>query len=48
MKLRDKVAIVTGGSSGFGRATAIRFGEEGARVVVADLDEEWGKQTVSY
>ncbi len=47
MRLRNKVAIVTGGSSGFGRATSIRFGEEGARVVVADLDEEWGKQTVS-
>lgn len=47
MRLLDKVAIVTGGSSGFGRATSIRFGEEGARVVVADLDEEWGQQTVS-
>jgi NAD(P)-dependent dehydrogenase (short-subunit alcohol dehydrogenase family) len=47
MRLRNKVAIVTGGSSGFGRATSVRFGEEGARVVVADLDEEWGKQTVS-
>ena len=47
MRLRDKVAIVTGGSSGFGRATSIRFGEEGARVVVADLDEAWGKQTVA-
>ena len=47
MRLRNKVAIVTGGASGFGRATSIRFGEEGARVVVADLDEEWGKQTVS-
>ena len=47
MRLRNKVAIVTGGSSGFGRATSIRFGEEGARVVVADLDEEWGRQTVT-
>lgn len=47
MRLLDKVAIVTGGSSGFGRATSIRFGEEGARVVVADLDAEWGKQTVA-
>lgn len=47
MRLRERVAIVTGGSSGFGRATSIRFGEEGARVVVADLDAAWGEQTVS-
>lgn len=47
MRLRDRVALVTGGSSGFGRATCIRFGEEGARVVVADRDGEWGRETVS-
>ena len=47
MRLRDKTAIVTGGSSGFGRTTAVRFAEEGAQVVVADLDEEWGKESVS-
>ena len=40
MRLRSKIAIVTGGSSGFGRTTAIRFAEEVAKVVVADLDEE--------
>src|SRR5262245_43138266 len=45
MRLEGRVAIVTGGSSGFGRATAVRFAEEGARVVVADLDEEGGKET---
>ena len=45
-RLQDKVAIVTGGSSGFGRATAVRFATEGARVVVADLDEEGGSATV--
>ncbi len=43
MRLRNKIAIVTGGSSGFGRTTAVRFAEEGAKVVVADLDEAWGK-----
>lgn len=47
MRLRDKIAIITGGSSGFGRATAVRFAEEGAKVVIADVDEEWGKQSVS-
>lgn len=39
MQLQDKVAIITGGGSGFGEGMAQRFAEEGARVVVADLDE---------
>mgnify|MGYP001819817206 CR=1 FL=1 len=47
MRLQGKVAIVTGGASGFGRATAIRFAEEGAAVVVADLDEAWGKESIT-
>lgn len=37
MKLKDKTVIVTGGASGIGRALSIRFAEEGARVVVADV-----------
>jgi NAD(P)-dependent dehydrogenase (short-subunit alcohol dehydrogenase family) len=41
-RLDGKVAIVTGGASGFGRATALRFGREGARLVVVDLDEPRG------
>jgi len=45
-RLRGKVAIITGASSGFGRATAIRFAQEGAHVVVADVDEEGGRETV--
>ncbi len=45
MRLAGRVAIVTGASSGFGRATALRFAQEGARVVVADLDEEGGRET---
>src|SRR5262249_19559587 len=36
MRLQDKVCIVTGGGSGIGRATALLFAEEGARLVVAD------------
>jgi 3-oxoacyl-[acyl-carrier protein] reductase len=40
--LADKVVIVTGGATGIGRATALRFGEDGARVAVWDLDEEGG------
>lgn len=40
MLLTDKVALITGGGNGIGRATAIRFAREGARIVIADLDEE--------
>jgi len=41
-RLDHKVAIITGAASGIGRATAMRFADEGARVVVADLNEETG------
>ena len=46
MKLNGRVAIVTGAGSGIGRATAILFAKEGARVVVADVDETGGTETV--
>jgi NAD(P)-dependent dehydrogenase (short-subunit alcohol dehydrogenase family) len=46
MRLKDKVAIVTGAGSGIGRATALRFAEEGARVVVVDWHEDGGAATV--
>src|ERR1044071_3398460 len=40
MRFTDRVAIVTGGASGIGLETAKRFGSEGARVIIADLDEQ--------
>jgi NAD(P)-dependent dehydrogenase (short-subunit alcohol dehydrogenase family) len=46
MRLEGKVGIVTGGASGFGRTTAQRFAEEGARAVVVDVDAVGGAETV--
>jgi NAD(P)-dependent dehydrogenase (short-subunit alcohol dehydrogenase family) len=46
MLLEGKSAIVMGAGSGVGRASALRFAEEGARVVVADVDLERAKETV--
>jgi NAD(P)-dependent dehydrogenase (short-subunit alcohol dehydrogenase family) len=45
--VRDKVALVTGGASGLGRATAIALAEAGAEVVVADLDAQGGAATAA-
>ena len=47
MRLKQKVAIVTGGASGIGKATAELFAQEGAKVVVADWNKEAGVQTAS-
>lgn len=46
-KLQDKVAIITAGGSGCGREGAILFAQEGAKVVVADIDAKGGEQTVN-
>ena len=44
--LNDRIALVTGGASGIGRATALAFTREGAKLVIADMNEEGGNQTV--
>lgn len=47
MRLKGKVALITGAGSGIGRATAILFAREGAKVVVADVNPAGGRETVS-
>jgi NAD(P)-dependent dehydrogenase (short-subunit alcohol dehydrogenase family) len=47
MQMKDKVALVTGGSSGIGRAIALAWAREGAKVVVSDLDAATGEATVA-
>ncbi len=39
-RLEGKIVLITGGSSGFGRASAERFAREGAKIVVADISEK--------
>lgn len=47
MDLSDGVAVVTGGASGIGRACALAFAEQGADVVVADIDEDGGEEVAA-
>jgi 3-oxoacyl-[acyl-carrier protein] reductase len=46
MRVKNKVVIITGGGSGIGKETGILFAKEGAKVVVADINEKAGEETV--
>jgi len=47
MRLTDKVAVITGAASGIGKEIAIRFGREGAKIVIADLNQNAADATAA-
>lgn len=44
--VNDKIALVTGAAAGIGRATALKFADEGAKVVASDVNVKGGEETV--
>ena len=46
MRMKDKVVMVSGGAAGIGKFTALKFAEEGAKVIICDVNEEVGQETV--
>lgn len=46
MRLKDRVTLITGGAAGIGKATAERFADEGARIIICDVNEDPGQATV--
>lgn len=47
MRLENKIALITGAGSGIGRETSVLFAKEGAKVVVGDVNEQGGQETVA-
>src|SRR5689334_11601885 len=45
--LENKVAVVTGGGSGIGKAISVLYAKEGAKIVVTDVNEQGGNETIS-
>ncbi|MFH1032166.1 MAG: SDR family oxidoreductase [Chloroflexota bacterium] len=47
MRLANKIAVITGAASGFGRASSVLFAQKGAKIVVADVNDAGGQETVN-